>query len=189
MLSITLTVNKLSALSYLSSVKVLENFKIKVLNEYEVEIDDKKYNIKKKTSLTEVIYSFEKNSLFGRKNMYLKFSILPRKDGVTISIDGDNKLLERFDEKSFINGIMVEDAENVASSKTLMTLRVKRDDISEVINMALSKSINSTLLLWLSSENKYVRMKIKNGELVEKVGEFSILGENVDVLIKQLAAT
>ncbi|BFH73770.1 hypothetical protein SJAV_17140 [Sulfurisphaera javensis] len=189
MLSLTLTVNKLTALSYVSNVKVLENFNIKVLNEYEVEINGKKYDIKRTIGLNDVNYSFERSSFLGRRIKILKFSLLQRKDGVTISIDGDKILLDSFNEKKFVNDLMLLDTEKLLSSKTLMTMKVKKEEITDVINMALSKSNNTTLLLWLSSDNKYVRMKIKNGELIEKVGEFTSLGENVDVFIKQLAVT
>jgi len=82
------------------------------------------------------------------------------------------------------------DTERMLTSKPLMSLRIRRDEIADVINLAITKSKNSTLLLWLSSEdNKFVRMKIRNGELIEKVGDLTSLGENVDVFIKQLAIT
>lgn len=189
MISLTLSVNKLSALSYLSNVKVLESFNFKVIDNYTIEKDNKRYFIRKKTSLSEVEYTLERKKFVGKQTLTLKFVILPKKDSIVLSIDGDSDLLNLFNEKKFINDLMIVDIEKITESKTLMSFRVKKEELPDVINMAISKSIHSTLLLWFSSESKFVRMKIKNGELIERIGEFDALGENVDVLIKQLAVT
>jgi len=189
MISVTLTVNKLTALSYLSNPKVLEDFDVKVINEFEASIEGKTYLLTKKVNFQDVEYSFTRKKLFKTESLKLKFSILTRKDGLTISITGDDKLLTKFNEKKFIEDLVMLDTERMLASKPLMSLRIKREEIADVINLAITKSKNSTLLLWLSSENKFVRMKIRNGELIEKVGDLTSLGENVDVFIKQLAVT
>jgi len=189
MISVTLTVNKLTALSYLSNPKVLENFKIHVVNEVEAEIDGKQFFFSKKVNLQDVEYSFTRKRLLKVESLTLRFSILTRKDGVTITVSGDNKLLRNFNEKKFVEDLVLLETEKMLTSKPIMSLKVKREEITDIINLAITKSINSTLLLWLSSENKFVRMKIRNGEMIEKIGDFTSLGENVDVFLKQLAVT
>lgn len=190
MISLSVNVQKLTALSYISSLKVLENFGATVIDTHTIEIDQKKYSVWKNITLSEVVYTLERKSIFGRKEKILKFNILEhKKEGIVISIEGDASLLSSFNEKKFMEDLLALDAEKITSSKTLMSLRIKREEVTNIINLALGKSVNSTLLVWFSSENKYVRMKIKNGELIERIGDFSSLGENVDVLIKQLAIT
>ena len=187
MISVTLTVNKLTALSYLSNPKVLENFSVHVMNEVEAEIDGKSFFFSKKVNLQDVEYSFTRKKLLKTESLALKFSILTRRDGVTITVTGDNKLLRNFNEKKFVEDLVLLETEKMLTSKPLMSLKVKREEITDIINLAITKSSNSTLLLWLSSENKFVRMKIRNGEMIEKIGDFTSLGENVDVFLKQLA--
>lgn len=190
MISVTLTVNKLTALSYLSNPKVLENFNVKVISEFEAIIEGKTYFLAKKADFQDVEYNFTRRKLFKAESLKLKFSVLTRRDGVTISITGDNKLISKFNEKKFVEDLVMLDTEKMLASKPLMTLRIKREEVADVINLAITKSKNSTLLLWLSSEDsKFVRMKIRNGELIEKIGDLTSLGENVDVFIKQLAIT
>lgn len=189
MISLTLTVDKLTALNYITNPKVLETFKIHVLNEVEAEIEGKSFFFSKTSNLQDVEYTFTRKGFLKRHVMSLKFSILARKDGVTISITGDKTIIKNFDEKKFLDDMILLDTERSVASKPLMSLKVKREEVSDVLNLALTKSNNKTLLLWLSSENKYVRMKIKNGEVIEKIGDFTSLGENVDVFLKQLAVT
>ena len=189
MITVTLTVNKLTALSFLSNPKVLENFKVHVLNDVEAEIEGKTYLFFKKANLQDVEYNFTRRKLFKTESLTLKFSILTRKDGVTVTINGDKRFLANFNEKKFVEDLVLLETEKILTSRPLMSLKVKREEIADIINLAITKSNNSTLLLWLSSENKFVRMKIRNGEMIEKIGDFTSLGENVDVLLKQLAIT
>lgn len=189
MISVTLTVDKLTALSYLSNPKVLENFKVKVLNEVEAEIEGKTYFFSEKVNLQDVEYNFSRKKWLKTETLKLKFDILTRRDGVVVTITGDKKLLTNFDEKKFVEDLLLFETEKILTSKPLMSLKVKREEITDIINLAIIKSNNTTLLLWLSSENKFVRMKIRNGELVEKIGDLTSLGENIDVFIKQLAIT
>lgn len=190
MITVTVTVDRLTVLNYLSDPKVLENFKVKVLDENKAEIEGKTYFFSKNANLQTVEYNFTRKKLFKTETLKLKFDILTRKNENIITITGDKKFLINFNEKKFVEDLMLLEEEKVLTSKPLMSLRIKREEIIDVINLAIAKSSNTTLLLWLSSDNnKLVRMKIRNGELVEKIGDLTSLGENIGVFIKQLAIT
>jgi len=67
MISVTLTVNKLTALSYLSNPKVLEDFDVKVISEFEASIEGKTYFLTKKVNFQDVEYNFTRRKLLSLK--------------------------------------------------------------------------------------------------------------------------
>jgi len=79
----------------------------------------------------------------------------------------------------------------LAVAKPILTMSVPRDKIPEIIELAISRSLGNIILLWFSSkDDKYVRVKVKNGELVEKIGDFQDISTDlVNVIVKQLAET
>lgn len=193
MISLTVNADKISVLEVLSKPeRVLPLFNVSYNKEnMSATIRNKVFRVKYKVGLNEVSYEFVREGILRKSVKAIKFDLLTRKDGIVISIDGDSDLLSQFNEKEMVNQIMIVQAEKEARQKSLISMNIKREEIPELLNSVLAKSSGKTLLIWLSSnDNKYLRLKIKNGELVEKIGEFEdLVAEPITVLIKQIAVT
>jgi hypothetical protein len=192
-ISLTVNADKISVLEVISRPeKILPLFNVAYNKENMTAIiKNKTFGVKYRVGLNEVNYEFIREGILRKNIKIIKFVLLAKKDGVVISIDGDSDLLSQFNEKELVNQTMLIQMEKEAKQKSLISMNIKREEIPELLNSVLAKSSGKTLLVWLSSnDNKYLRLKIKNGELVEKIGEFEdLVVEPITVLIKQVAVT
>ena len=193
MITVTLNSDRLTLLQFLLDHKrVLKAFKGVTINDGEIVWGKKGYNlVKKEATLFDVSYCLSRSSFLGKKDIAIKFSILPKNTVCNVSISVSPEKFEGlFDEKRFVEEFKIYQSEFLASIKPLLVLSAKRDEIPEIIETVMTRSVGQMFLLWFSSNSKYVRLKVKNGELVEKIGDFEdISGDIVDVIIKQLAMT
>jgi len=195
LITITLSSDKFTVLHFLQEHKrVLRSFRnITITKDERILIKGREYHlIKKEVTLFDVIYTLTRPSILGKNTLVFRFSVLPKNSGCTISVSTKPEKFENeIDEKKFMEEFSIFQAEVLAVAKPILTMSVPRDKIPEIIELAISRSLGNIILLWFSSkDDKYVRVKVKNGELVEKIGDFEDISTDlVNVIVKQLAET
>lgn len=195
LITITLSSDKFTVLHFLQEHKrVLRSFRnITITKDERILVKGREYHlIKKEVTLFDVVYTLTKPSILGKNTLAIRFSVLPKNSGCTISVSTKPEKFENeIDEKKFMEEFSIFQTEVLAVAKPILTMSVPRDKIPEIIELAISRSLGNIILLWFSSkDDKYVRVKVKNGELVEKIGDFEdISTDPVDVIVKQLAET
>ncbi|BCU71462.1 hypothetical protein [Stygiolobus caldivivus] len=193
MITITLNSDRFTVLHFLQDhrrvMKAFDGFAI--TKEGVILWKGKEFHLtKKEVSLFDVTYNLSRTSILGRNDITIRFSVLPKNSFCLISVNTEPRKLESMlNEKKFREEFDIFQSESLALSKPVLAMSVSREKIPEVLELAISKSVGQVLLLWFSSnDDKYVRIKLKNGELIEKIGDFEdISSDSVNVIVKQIA--
>ncbi|MEM4000753.1 MAG: SRPBCC family protein, partial [Saccharolobus sp.] len=69
--------------------------------------------------------------------------------------------------------------------KTIFSGKINKDELEKYLEMAMAKSVNSTVVVILSDERNIVEIKFKGGDLVSQKGEVESLSSPITILIKQ----
>ncbi|WP_240872137.1 hypothetical protein [Acidianus infernus] len=69
--------------------------------------------------------------------------------------------------------------------KTIFSGKINKDELEKYLEIAMVKSVNSTVVVILSDERNIVEIKFKGGELVAQKGDLDSLSSPITILIKQ----
>ncbi|AAK41106.1 SRPBCC family protein [Saccharolobus solfataricus] len=168
-----------------------------------------KLKVKRVFTNTDIIYLVEKSEGLIKIKSSLRFTIFPSKGGITIVrlvffYDGPFESIVKGQADAFYrkgkevfktemtkekriqeeqNGVKGE--VSIYEMKTIFSGKINKDELEKYLEIAMVKSVNSTVVVILSDERNIIEIKFKGGELVAQKGDLDSLSSPITILIKQ----